>query len=63
MGFKRRGKPMNEKSKQKIKDFYKKNNEENIAPKRIKELRPMYQYYLKHGWKEFKEYFAYPYSQ
>ena len=62
-GFERRGRPLSEQRKQALKDFYKKNNEENIAPKRIKELRPMYAFYIKHGWKKFKEQFDYQHSQ
>ena len=62
-GFEKRGRPLQEQDKQKLRDFYKKNNEENIAPKRIKELRPMYAFYVKHGWKKFKEQFDYQHSQ
>ena len=62
-GFERRGRPLKEQDKQKLRDYYKKNNEENIAPRRLKELRPMYQYYLKYGWNHFKEHFNYQYTQ
>lgn len=62
-GFERRGRPLKEQDKQKLKSFYKKNNEENIAPKRLKELRPMYQYYCQHGWNDFKKYFNYQHTQ
>lgn len=62
-GFEKRGRPLKEQDKQKIKNFYKKNNEENIAPKRRLELRPMYAYYIENGWKKFKEHFNYQYSQ
>ena len=62
-GFEKRGRPLQEQDKQKLRDFYKKNNKKNISPKRIEELRPMYAYYAEYGWEKFKEYFNYQYSQ
>lgn len=62
-GFKIGGRPLPESGKQKLRDFYKKNCEENIAPKRIAELRPQYEYYLKYGWDKFKNEFNYKYTQ
>ena len=62
-GFEKRGKPLNEHGKMMLKQFYVKKRENEIKPKRIAELRPMYEYYVNHGWQKFKEYFDYQYSQ
>ena len=63
VGFEKRSRPLKESAKQKLKDFYKKQNKECILPKRIQELRPMYAYYVQYGWTKFKEHFNYQYSQ
>lgn len=62
-GFEHRGKPLSDLIKTKISLFHKKNSEDNIIPKRIKELRPMYSYYLQYGWNKFKEYYNYESSR
>lgn len=62
-GFEKRGRPLKEQDKQKIRDSFRQNNVKNIAPKRIEELRPMYAFYIEYGWKKFKEKFDYQYSQ
>lgn len=61
-GFERRGRPSSEESKQKLKDFCEENRKK-IKRRRILELRPMYEFYCKNGWKTFKEHFSYRYSQ
>ena len=61
--FEKRGKPLNEHGKMMLKHFYMKKRENEIKPKRIAELRPMYEYYVNHGWQKFKEHFDYQYSQ
>ena len=62
-GFERCGRPLTDKEKQYLKKHFKEYNEKYIKPKRIEELRPMYQYYLEFGWKSCKEHFNYQYSQ
>lgn len=62
-GFEHRGKPMSTSAKKKLSAFYKKNNEQNIAPKRIEELRPQYAYYLQNGWEAFQKQYDYQKSR
>ena len=63
LGFEKRGRALSNAAKQRIHEYHVKNNNENIKPKRIAELRPMYEYYVNHGWQKFKEHFDYQYSQ
>ena len=61
-GFKRGGKPLSTTGKQKLSEFYKQKQINEITPSRILELRPQYEYYQKYGWEKFKEHYSYKYT-
>lgn len=62
-GFKKGGRPLSTTGKQKLSEFYKQKQINETTPSRILELRPQYEFYQKHGWEKFKEYYSYKYSQ
>ena len=62
-GFRKGGKPLSTTRKQKLSEFYKQKQINEITPSRILELRPQYEYYQKYGWKKFKEHYSYKYTQ
>lgn len=62
-GFRKGGKPLSTTRKQKLSEFYKQKQINEITPSKILELRPQYEYYQKYGWKKFKEHYSYKYTQ